>query len=58
MEPSGWVPVQLALRASPGVHYSLDVQIQDVHGVTVHRRLELVGVGPGRRGVAGADLHC
>jgi hypothetical protein len=46
MEPDGWVPLQLTFRAAPGARYRLDVSIEDVHGGTVHRTLELVGVGP------------
>jgi hypothetical protein len=46
MESDGWVPVQVALRARPGVRYRVDVEIEDVHGITVRRRLTLVGTGP------------
>jgi hypothetical protein len=59
MEPDGWVPVQLTLRAQPGVRYRVDVQIQDVHGFTVHRTLELAAAGPaGQRAVAATEAPC
>jgi Cellulase (glycosyl hydrolase family 5) len=58
MEPDGWVPVPLSLRATPGARYRLDVQIQDVHGVSVHRTIELVASGIGTRSTAGADPYC
>jgi hypothetical protein len=46
IEPDGWVPLQLAFKPLAGVHYRLDVQIEDIHGFRVQRTLELVGVGP------------
>jgi Cellulase (glycosyl hydrolase family 5) len=42
----GWVPLQISFRPQTGVHYALDVMVEDIHGFRVHRTLELVGVGP------------
>jgi hypothetical protein len=46
IQPDGWVPLQVAFRPLAGVHYFLDVQIEDIHGFSVDRTLELVAVGP------------
>lgn len=48
MQADGWVPVRLAFRARPTVRYRLDVEIEDVHGFSVRRRLELVPQGTAR----------
>jgi len=48
MQADGWVPVRLAFRARPTLRYRLDVEIEDVHGFRVHRRLELVPEGAAR----------
>lgn len=48
----GWVPPTLAFRPAPGAHYYLDVKLEDVHGFSVERSLELIGAGPAVRGVA------
>jgi hypothetical protein len=45
IQADGWVPLVVSFRAQPGVHYLLDVQIEDVHGFRVRRTLELVGDG-------------
>jgi hypothetical protein len=41
----GWVSLPVAFQPLPGVHYRLDVQVEDVHGFRVQRSLELVGAG-------------
>ena len=51
IQADGWVPLQVDFRPRAGVHYSLDVRIEDIHGFAVRRTLDVVGVG--RRTTAG-----
>ena len=46
IQADGWVPLQIEFRPRAGVHYSLDVRIEDIHGFSVRRTLDLVGTGP------------
>lgn len=46
MQADGWVPIRLAFRPRPTLRYRLDVEIEDVHGFSVRRRIELVPTSP------------
>jgi hypothetical protein len=49
----GWVPVPLHFAAAPFYHYTLTLNLQDIHGFDLTRKLQLVPSGGDVRGCSG-----